>query len=199
MRRTLSLVLLCGVLQLTGCGGSSAGLSDEQATAEIKKLGGKITLSPDKKITGVDLTSKDVGDAGLAHLKGLANLQTLDLGQNSGITDAGLEHLKGLTQLRDLDLAETKITDAGLATLAGLTQLQVLTLNKTGITNAGLAHLKGMTQLTKLRLNDTEIGDPALEHLKGLKLKELFIQDAKFTDEGFDELKKTFPNAQIPR
>ena len=40
------------------------------------------------------------------------------------MTDAGLVHLKGLTQLQWLDLAETKVTDAGLVHLKGLTQLQ---------------------------------------------------------------------------
>ena len=43
-------------------------------------------------------------DAGLEHLKGLTNLQWLDLGGISWVTDAGLEHLKGLTNLQSLDL-----------------------------------------------------------------------------------------------
>ena len=44
----------------------------------------------------------------------------------SAISDAGLEHLKGLTQLQRLDLRGTKVSDAGLEHLKGLTQLQRL-------------------------------------------------------------------------
>ena len=50
-------------------------------------------------------------DAGLAHLKGLTNLE-LDL-SGTQVTDAGLSHLKGLTNLSDLDLADTKSPTPG--------------------------------------------------------------------------------------
>ena len=33
------------------------------------------------------------------------------------VSDAGLEHLKGLTQLQQLDLNGTKVTDAGVKKL----------------------------------------------------------------------------------
>ena len=36
---------------------------------------------------------------------------------STNITDAGLEHLKGLTNLEELDLRWTKVTDAGVAKL----------------------------------------------------------------------------------
>ena len=46
-----------------------------------------------------------VGDAGLAHLKGLTRLQVLNL-RGTGVSDAGLVNLKGLTQLQTLNLNE---------------------------------------------------------------------------------------------
>ena len=46
-------------------------------------------------------------DAGLVHLKGLTNLQSLDL-DSTKVTDAGLEHLKGLTKLQSLSLSDTR-------------------------------------------------------------------------------------------
>ena len=50
------------------------------------------------------------------HLKGLAKLQ--DLGLGNGVTDAGLVHLKGLTNLTNLILPyHTQVTDAGVAEL----------------------------------------------------------------------------------
>ena len=53
-----------------------------------------------------------VTDAGLVHLKGLTDLQTLDLSETKA-TDAGLEHLKGLTELRTLDVSKTNVTYEG--------------------------------------------------------------------------------------
>ena len=55
-------------------------------------------------------------DADLEHLKGLSELQHLNL-TGTKVTDAGLEHLKGLTALRGLDLGLTQVTDAGVAQL----------------------------------------------------------------------------------
>ncbi|NQZ98061.1 MAG: hypothetical protein HRU01_16240 [Myxococcales bacterium] len=52
-------------------------------------------------------------DAGLVHLKGLPNLQTLTLSFTK-ITDAGLEHLKGLTKLQMPWLTDTRVTEAGI-------------------------------------------------------------------------------------
>ena len=58
------------------------------------------------------------------------------------ITDAGMVHLKGLTNLQSLDLRKTKITDAGLVHLKGLNKLQWLYLMGTKVTDAGVSDLK---------------------------------------------------------
>ena len=92
--------------------------TQEQAIAAIKKLGGKVTIerkSPNKLIH-VDLRGIKVTDAGLVHLKGLTNLQTLYL-YRTKVTDAGLVHLKGLTNLQFLSLYNTKVTDEGVKKL----------------------------------------------------------------------------------
>ena len=67
--------------------------------------------------TGHLAASTRITDAGLAHLVGLTNLQTLNLSDCYQITDAGLVHLKGLTNLKTLVLMQTQITDAGVAEL----------------------------------------------------------------------------------
>ena len=102
-----------------------AGTDQAKAVAEIEKLGGKITFddkSPDKAVIGVALGGTKVTDAGLAHLKGLTQLQSLNLGFTK-VTDTGLEHLRRLTKLQRLNLNYTKVTDAGLEYLNGLTKL----------------------------------------------------------------------------
>ena len=82
------------------------------------------------------------------------------------VTDAKLVRLKGLTELQSLDLSETKITDAGLVHLKGLTNLQDFHLDDTQITDAGLVHLKGMSSLTRLNLWKTQVTDAGVAELQ---------------------------------
>ena len=83
----------------------------EAAIAEIRKLGGWVTLdvrSPKQPVVTVHLSFTKVTDAGLVHLKGLTNLRSLDLGDTE-VTDAGLVHLKGLANPRRLYLGFTQV------------------------------------------------------------------------------------------
>jgi len=109
--------------------------------AAIKKLGGQVKVDNNKAVVEVRLGGRQVTDAGLEHLKGLTELQVLNLYVTS-ITDAGLEHLKGLTNLRSLDLYDTNVTDAGLEHLKGLTNLRYLGLRKTNVTDEGVKKLQ---------------------------------------------------------
>jgi hypothetical protein len=117
----------------------------------------------------------DATDADLGHLKGLTELQRLNL-EGTKVTDAGLEHLEGLTALQRLDLAYTQVTDAGLKHLQGLTALQYLYLGGTQVTDAGLVHLEGLTALQQLVLFRTKV-----------------------TDAGVEQLKKSLPNVEVSR
>ncbi len=56
--------------------------------------------------------------------------------QWSHVNDAGLLNLKGLTQLQRLNLSETKMSDAGLQQIKGLTALRSLNLDNTDVTDA---------------------------------------------------------------
>jgi len=98
-----------------------------KAIAEIKKLGGKVTVDEKSPVISVELEGTRVSDANLASLKGLTQLQSLEL-KNTDVTDAGLAIVKGLTHLQSLDLTTSKVTDAGLANLCELTTLQTLNL-----------------------------------------------------------------------
>ncbi len=70
-------------------------------------------------VDGVSLSHTQVTDAGLEHLNGLKQLQTLWL-DHTQVTHAGLEHLKGLKQLQELLLGSTPVTDAGLGCSHGM-------------------------------------------------------------------------------
>lgn len=201
-------------------------IGPEAAIAYFKKLKGKMTVdetSPDKPVIGLSLDLSDVTDAELVYLKGLAELQNLDL-SGTQITDAGLVHLAGLTKLQELRLSSTKITDAGLEQLKRLTQLQRLYLSNNKITDDGLVHLEGLTSLIKLYLGgtmvsgkglvhlsgltelqwldlmNTEVTEKGLVHLKGLgKLKKLYLYGTKVTPEGIRKLQESLPNCEIKK
>ena len=131
-------------------------------------------------------------------LKGWANAATSLFLANSKITDAGLAHLKGLENLKSLNLVWTKITDEGLVHLKGLTNLEKLYLSVTKITDAGLIHLKGLTKLKLLNLLFCKITDAGLLHLKGPgKLENLNLLGTKVTDAGVKSLKKALPDCKI--
>jgi len=61
--------------------------------------------------------------------------------------DESLEHLKGLVQLDWLDLTDTQATDEDLQHLKGMTKLTYLDLSGTQVTDDGLAHLRGLPNL----------------------------------------------------
>jgi len=149
----------------------------DTAIAEIEKLGSRLSFdeeSPDRAIIEVYFSGTDVTDAGLEHVRGLVELQVLDL-HGTQVTDAGLEHLKGLTKLEELDLSATQVTDEGLE-----------------------KHVKGLANLKRLMLHSTQISDTGLEHLRGLaSLEELWLDDTKVTDEGVKKLQGDSPNCEI--
>jgi len=64
-----------------------------------------------RRVVNVGIT-----DAGLAHIKGLVNLEYLNL-YNTKVGDAGIENLKGMTNLMALYLWQSKVSDEGAATL----------------------------------------------------------------------------------
>ncbi len=108
MKREIMLVLgFYLMVALYGCGAEPKG-EEAKAIADIEKWGGKITTAATK----VDLA----GTTGLAHLKGLTQLQNLGL-DGTKISDTGLEHLKMLTQLQQLSIDGTEVTAQGVKKL----------------------------------------------------------------------------------
>jgi len=75
----------------------------------------------------------NITDAGLAHLKGLKNLESLNLRRCNNITDEGLEFIsENFKNLQSLNLSGCRqITDAGVRHLKGLTNLRSLDFYQT--------------------------------------------------------------------
>jgi hypothetical protein len=143
-------------------------------------------------------SSCDFTDAGMAHLDGLTQLQTLRILDGTQVTDAGMEHLDGLTQLQTLSLDYTQITDAGMQHLEGLTRLKELSLTGTQVTDAGLVYFKGLAQLQLLDIGHTQVTDAGLEHLRGLtRLRTLVVGGRYVTRNGVQKLEQALPNCII--
>src|SRR5262249_1028801 len=100
-----------------------------------------------------------VDDAGLAHLKGLSNLESLMLRGRKEVSDAGVAHLATINSLKGLYLENSKISDEGLASVGKLTGLEPLNLQRTQVGDAGLAHLGGLTCLENMGLDGTKVTD----------------------------------------
>ena len=124
----------------------------------------------------------------------------VSVGRPPNLSDSGLVNLKGLTQLQTLDLNGTKVTDAGLMHLIGLPRLDFLSLANTAVSDAGLAQLNGLPRLQTLNLIGTQVTDAGLARLKELtKLQSLELHATKVTDAGVEDLQKALPNCKIIR
>lgn len=88
-----------------------------------------------KELRYLYLAGSGLTDAELVGLKGLTLLEWLDISDNPQVTDAGLATVKGLERLQTLNLSKTSITDKGLATLKPLDGLRNLSVVGTKVTS----------------------------------------------------------------
>ena len=148
-------------------------------------------------------------DSDLTALKGLRNVEALDLDQCDAITDRGLSALRPLSGLKELDLSrnrllvtpedvQPKLSDAALVHVGKLSNLRQLTLAGNHITDAGLARLTGLAHLEYLDLRETLVTDAGLEPLKRLKrLKTLRAAKTRITPEGAMALRAVLPEVEV--
>lgn len=202
-------------LELTYCSLTETGLENLAGLNQLESLSlqGSLGNSPG-----------DHADFALDCLKGLTQLQELNISCNDAVTDVGLKHLQGLTQLRKLNLGCTRITDAGLKYVKGMTELRELKVDCVKITDAGLGRLKELGKLEELDFGDSNITDVGLEqlrafpnlrtldlwgtaitdaglvHLAELKqLTKIGLRSTKATDDGVRRLKQALPKCEITR
>jgi len=169
----------------------------EEVVAAIKKLGGSVKFDENRtQIIKVsleeaqdadmvllkDLTSitklglgPKIGDAGLAELQGLTNLEQIAIwGPLSQVTDEGMSLLRKFPRLQVIDLNYSQVTDKGVENLIGLTNLQTFSFMSAvprglkGITDTTLAHLATFPKMERISVFNAEITDKGLAHLAGL-------------------------------
>ena len=102
-------------------------------------------------------------------MAGLANLKNLKWLQGAyGIGDAGMAHLAGLTQMERFGAGGPRLTDAGLAYMDGMKKLDHLSL-KGNFTDAGMRQFEKHKSLGYLRVESEQAISPAaVERLHAL-------------------------------
>lgn len=104
-------------------------------------------------------------DEQLALLESLTDVETLELGNNEGITDRGLVHLQPLGNLSSLYLYQTGVRGPGLVHLERLPKLHTISLGRSELGDAGLKHLGNMPHLRWADLDQTHITDAGMPDL----------------------------------
>jgi hypothetical protein len=145
------------------------------------------------RVRSLVLDGTRITDAGLHHLRGMADLETLSLG-GTNVTDAGAQTLGDLRSLQSLDLRRTKITNSAMAPLGRLRRLGQLNLSGTQVDGAGLAQLQGLDRLETILLNDTPLDDGDMAALCRLtSLRQISLHGTSISKAGIAEL------ARLPR
>ena len=143
---------------------------------------------------------ENITDDAIIHLSEITHLQNLILPYQIG--DQGLAHLKGLREMQDLVLSSTQITDAGLVHVQEMVELHTLQLNGCeNLTDTGIVHLSGLKNLQVLNLNATQITDAGLPHLARLtNLQQLDLGNClKVSMDGIQTLQAELPACTITR
>ena len=107
----------------------------------------------------------ETGDAEIAALAQLRELEVLDLPLATGVTDVGLQSLEGHPTLKLVRLRSPQVTDAGLASFARMPALKWLHLMEVPLTDAGLAVFRSMPKLESLYLDGDRATDDGLSAL----------------------------------
>jgi hypothetical protein len=134
----------------------------DRTAAELQKLGARI----ERDVVTVNLVATNVTDDELKWLGVFPNLQVLYL-HHTSIGDAGVANLRDLKSLTTLDLFDTRVTDAALEHLAEwMPHLEWLELSDTAVTDAGLRFLKGLRHLRRLDVRSTKVTDAGVDDLR---------------------------------
>lgn len=154
------------------------------------KAGAKLTVDDSNRVTGIsflgvpveakslsllkhlsqlvdlNLYESRVGDAQVAEIRNLQQLQSLNLGFCEQLTDQSLDTISELVNLRVLNLGFCRrMTDTGLLKLSRLTKLETLNLSITAFSNKSVAALDSMKSLRVLDIDNTRVDDEGIEKI----------------------------------
>jgi hypothetical protein len=135
----------------------------------IVKMGGRLTrdkTAPDQPVIDANLEDNSFTDSGMEHLGALRELRVVSLKQNRAVSDKGLASMRGLAKLETLNLSGTVISDSGVENLGSLESLRTLDLSNSEITDVGLERLSTLSSLRSLWLTSTKVSESGARKLQ---------------------------------
>ncbi len=178
---------------------------DRRAAEWVLKVGGHVTvkgsdsvivtdkLPPGRfKVKSVHLSHRDefVTDNTLKNLRGLTEINELNLMQCKSFTDRSLKLIGTLKTLQTLGLVLTEVTDDGIKDLRGLSELASLSLSGSRVTGRGLEPLRDLQKLRVLEVSDITSSEAVLDIAKGAwpELSRLGLPGTVLTESGVTAL-----------
>jgi Leucine-rich repeat (LRR) protein len=156
--------------------------TQETFAAWIEGIGGSFQKNSAGRITEVDLLATWVTDDDLARIGALPDLRKIDL-SHTRISDLGLAHLRPLKKVVSLNCSSCSyITDGGVASLKDWVNLEYLNVRGSEVTSRVFEHLARMKNLRTLDVGFSRVNDDGFEALASLEhLEELHIGGDKMT------------------
>ena len=150
-------------------------------------------------ITSLGLHSAGLTDRDIERLRFPAQLTSLELTYNPGVSERSAVQLGELSRLRNLTLEGNVAGDEGLRHLARLRELQYLSLLAAPVTSAGLSALQSLPNLRELKLESCQrINDSAVEVLGRFpQLCRLDLRGTQISAEGAARLQALLPYCGI--
>jgi beta-lactamase regulating signal transducer with metallopeptidase domain/Leucine-rich repeat (LRR) protein len=147
----------------------------------------------------VEFEEARITDAGVQHLIGLKQLQTLRLSafdvheDGFGVGDDAMGVVAFLPALESIDLRLTKVTDEGMARLKFCKSLRSVSIPGTAVTDAGLRSLARLPRLMSLSLGvydeGAAVGDEGMRTVGRMtKLRWLDLSGTKVSNKGLQRL-----------
>lgn len=156
---------------------------------KLRNLGAKV-IERNGKVVEVFLANSPAKNADLAVLATLRHLESLTIIGCRNVSDSGLAYLRQLTRLRTVNLAPSQTTNDGLKHLKGLSNLTILGLNGTRVSSDGLKHLVNHSKLSVLYLSGTRVGDRGLDYLEQMnRIRWLDLSGTRVTANGLAKLR----------
>jgi internalin A len=150
--------------------------------AWIEGIGGSFQRDSAGRITEVDLAGTWVGDDDLTRIGALPDLRKIDL-SHTKISDLGLAHLRPLKNVVSLNCFYCSyLTDGAVAFLKDWVNLEYLNVRGSEVTSRVFEHLARMKNLRTLDVGFSRVNDDGFDALASLEhLEELHIGGDKMT------------------
>jgi serine/threonine protein kinase len=151
------------------------------------------------EIRSLNFRTSNIGDEQVVYLNQMPKLESLDLSYTR-LTGGGIAKLKRLKNLRSLNFGSNTDCKALLLTLAGSEKLQRLSLDSVypPLSASDVRLIVSCKNIHTLNLNGSLASDETLQILSGLpNLSILSINDCVVSQEAIKNFKKSYPAGQV--